>query len=92
MKAARRSHEDDEFGRLVTEIQKSLDEIRLLLLRIRCKSEINELTKGDIDGAIEELEQIKGRLPDLSKSSCSLNAIFGLIKKVLDIRCRVFGD
>lgn len=87
-----RSHENDEYSKLVTEIQKSLDEIRLLLLRIKCKSEVNELTKGDIDEAIETLEDIKGQLPDLVKSPCLLDVISGFVKKVSDIYYRVFGD
>ena len=84
-------YENDEHKKLVAEIQKSLDEIRLLFLRVRSKPGINQLTKEEIDEAVETLEEIKRQLPDIAKLPNLLDVIFGLIKKTYGVWQRVFS-
>lgn len=74
-----------ERDKLVIKIQKSLDDTRLLLLRVKSKSGITEPTKGDISDAIETLEEIIRQLPDISKSPTLLDVMSSLIKKTYDI-------
>jgi uncharacterized protein YjgD (DUF1641 family) len=86
------SHKKDERKKLVAEIQKSIDEIRLLLLEVKSKPGIDQVTKADINDAVNTLRKIDKQLPDIAEFRCVLDAIFGLIGKLYDVWRRMFGS
>jgi len=69
----------------VRRFQQELDEMRALLLDLKAGPGIPQTTKNDIDDAVEELERIRGALPDLVGSPDFLDMVFGALKKAYSI-------
>jgi hypothetical protein len=69
----------------VRRFQQELDEMRALLLDLKASPGTPQTIKNDVDDAVEELERIRGALPDLVESPDFLDMVSGALKKAYSI-------
>lgn len=92
MKRKDRSIGNSERERAITQFQKTLGEIVVLLLEIKNASGITLSTKAEIGRCVEELQSMIRELPVITNSQSVLKMVFKTIRTIVPMWRSLSGD